>query len=87
MVPLSALRPLSHLTGLTKRMETEQSPLKHVNVHFLYGSVDIRQMFCSISHPINNGQEYLLAGSVRYVNPVFYNHMLPNYAGVTLSRS
>ena len=28
---------MSHLTGLAKWMETEQSLLKYVNVYFLYG--------------------------------------------------
>ena len=33
-------------------------------------SVDVRQMLCSISHLNNNGQKYLLSGSVRYISPV-----------------
>ena len=63
-------------------MKTEQGPLKYVNVCFLYGyhsvytldvcymSVDVRQMFCSISRLNNNEQEYFVSGSVRYINLV-----------------
>ena len=56
-------------------METEQSPLKAINdslsiQHIRCMSVDVRQMFCSISHPNNNGQEYFMSDSVRYINPV-----------------
>ena len=28
------------------------------------------KIFCSISRPNNNGQEYVLSGSVRYISPV-----------------
>ena len=30
----SNLKPLSHFTGLAKQMETKQSPMKYMNVHF-----------------------------------------------------
>ena len=35
-------------------------------------SVDIWQMFCSISRPNNSGQQYFLSGSVGYgyINPI-----------------
>ena len=59
--------------------------------------VSIRQMFCSILRPNNNGQEYCLSGSARYINPVicdrglmlwFYStgvwtHDCPVQAGIT----
>ena len=67
---------LSHHTGLVKWMETEQSPVKLDNacvfVRLKFGvSVDVWQMFCSISRPKNNGREcFRLSSSVRYINPI-----------------
>ena len=76
------LKPLSHDTGLAKWMETKQSLFKYVNVRFLHGyhmaymfcvccvSIDLRQMFCRISHMDNKVQESFVSGSVSYINPV-----------------
>ena len=64
------------LIRLAKRMETEQSPLKYINVYFLHGlsvrcpfgvhsvSIDIRQMFHSIECTNNNGRDYFLSSSI-----------------------
>ena len=96
--PMGYLKPLSHLTGLAKWMETEQSLLKYVNVCFLYGyhslytlhahciSAEVRQIFCSISCPNNNTQEYLLSGSVCNSNLVRCDRALYRWAERSVSQ-